>query len=49
MPNKRAKQRKQKRAALNKKLAREGRTAIQYKRWLDKEGGKPQNPYGIRR
>ena len=48
MPNKGAKQRKQKKAALNKKWKREGRTAVQHKRWLAKQP-KNQNPiYGRR-
>tara|TARA_B100001939_G_scaffold209322_1_gene179991 strand:- start:1656 stop:1826 length:171 start_codon:yes stop_codon:yes gene_type:complete len=48
MPNKSAKQRKQKKAALNKKWKREGRTAVQHKRWLAKQP-KNQNPiYGRR-
>ena len=41
MPNREAKDRKRKRIALNKKLAREGRTANQHKKWLEKEGDKP--------
>ena len=36
MPNRGAKDRKRKKAALNKKLAREGRTAVQHKKWLAK-------------
>ena len=36
MPNRDAKDRKRKRAALNKELARKGRTAKQYKKWLAK-------------
>jgi hypothetical protein len=48
MPNKAAKQRKQKRAALNKRWAKEGRTANQHKKWLEKEGDKPKNPFGRR-
>ena len=36
MPNKAAKQRKQKRAALNKKWAREGTTANQHKKYKAK-------------
>ena len=46
--DKRAKDRKKKRAALNKKLASEGRTAIQHKKWLAKQKDKPQR-FGIRR
>ena len=37
VPNKAAKQRKQKKAALNKKLSIEGRTSKQYKKWLKKK------------
>tara|TARA_B100001765_G_C19394835_1_gene289547 strand:+ start:608 stop:760 length:153 start_codon:yes stop_codon:yes gene_type:complete len=40
MPNSKAKDRKKKRAALNKKWAIEGRTAKQHKKWLAKEKGK---------
>ena len=36
MPNREAKSRKQKRQALNKKWAREGRTANQHKKWKAK-------------
>ena len=47
MPNKAAKQRKQKRALLNKKWAKEGRTANQHKKWLDKGGDtKTKNRFG---
>ena len=47
MPNRGAKDRKRKRIALNKKLAREGRTANQHKKWLEKEGDKPnKNRFG---
>ena len=47
MPNRDAKDRKRKRIALNKKLAREGRTANQHKKWLEKEGDKPnKNRFG---
>ena len=49
MPNREAKDRKRKRIALNKKLAREGRTANQHKKWLEKQGDKSQTPFGIRR
>ena len=48
MPNRGAKDRKKKRAALNKKLASEGRTANQYKKWLAKQKDKPQQ-FGLRR
>ena len=40
MPNTKAKDRKKKRAALNKKWATEGRTAVQHKKLLAKEKGK---------
>jgi hypothetical protein len=47
MPNKKAKDRKRKRAALNKKLKTEGRTAVQHKKWLAKGDNKiKNNPYG---
>ena len=36
MPNKNAKARKQNKAKLNAKFAREGRTANQYKKWKAK-------------
>ena len=42
MPNKSAKLRKQQRAKLNKKLSIEGRTANQYKKWLQKNSDKPK-------
>ena len=50
MPNSKAKDRKKKRAALNKKWATEGRTAVQHKKWLAKQKAKgPQTPvYGRR-
>ena len=50
MPNTKAKDRKRKKAALNKKWATEGRTAVQHKKWLAKEKTKgPQLPvYGRR-
>ncbi len=37
MPNRNAKSRKQKRQALNKKWATEGRTANQHKKWKAKQ------------
>tara|TARA_A100001011_G_C13648298_1_gene570616 strand:- start:386 stop:538 length:153 start_codon:yes stop_codon:yes gene_type:complete len=40
MPNRNAKDRKKKRAALNKKWASEGRTATQHKKWLLKQAEK---------
>ena len=46
MPNKASKQRKQKRLLLNKKWAREGRTAKQHKKWLANGGGQVINKYG---
>ena len=49
MHNKAAKMRKQNRLKLNKKWAKEGRTANQHKKWLAKEGNKPSNKFGIRR
>ena len=36
MPNSKAKDRKRKKVALNKKWATEGRTAVQHKKWLIK-------------
>ena len=49
MPNRDAKDRKRKRIATNKKLARQGRTAKQYNKWLEKQGDKNQTPFGTRR
>ncbi len=46
MPNKSAKLRKQNRLKLNKKWAREGRTANQHKKWLANGGGQVVNKYG---
>ena len=46
MPNRSAKDRKIKRSKLNEKWKAEGRTAIQHKKWLKKNKGKPLNPYG---
>ena len=40
MPSKKAKERKRKRAALNKKWSIEGRTANQHKKWLAKQAEK---------
>jgi len=46
MPNKSAKDRKRKRMLLNKKWKVEGRTAIQHKKWLEKNNNnQPANPY----
>jgi len=50
MPNRKAKDRKRKRMLLNKKLATEGRTAIQHKKYLAKQAAKgPQIPVWGRR
>ena len=46
MPNKKAKQKKQQRAKLNKKWAVEGRTANQHKKWLEKQSGQPISRFG---
>ena len=48
MPNRGAKDRKRKRIALNKKLAKQGRTAKQYKKYLAKKGTDKQPMYGRR-
>ena len=50
MPNRKAKDRKRKRMLLNKKLATEGRTAKQHKKWLakQKEKGSQMPIYGRR-
>ena len=40
MPNSKAKDRKRKKALLNKKWATEGRTANQHKKWLEKNKNK---------
>jgi hypothetical protein len=40
MPNSKAKQRKRKKALLNKKWSVEGRTAVQHKKWLAKQEDK---------
>ena len=48
MPNRNAKDRKQKRAKLNAKWAREGRTALQHKKWKEKNKGLNINKYGKR-
>lgn len=49
MPNSKAKARKQKRLKLNEKWKREGRTANQHKKWLEKNKDKNQTPvYGRR-
>ena len=46
MPSKKAKDRKRKKAALNKKWSVEGRTANQHKKWLEKNSGQPINKFG---
>ena len=49
MPNSKAKTRKQKRRQLNEKWKKEGRTAVQHKKWLEKNKDKSQTPvYGRR-
>ncbi len=50
MPNRNAKDRKRKRILTNKKLAKQGRTAIQYKKWLEKNESKNtrSNPFNKR-
>jgi len=45
VPNKAAKDRKRKRMLLNKKLAEQGRTKLQHKKWLKKNKNKSSNPY----
>tara|TARA_B100000029_G_scaffold492611_1_gene554090 strand:+ start:455 stop:598 length:144 start_codon:yes stop_codon:yes gene_type:complete len=45
MPNRKAKDRKQKRLKLNEKWKREGRTAKQHKKWLKKQEGNKINPF----
>ena len=47
MPNTKAKDRKRRKALLNKKWASEGRTANQHKKWLKKEKDKFLNRYEI--
>ena len=42
MPNRKAKDRKRKKALLNKKWATEGRTAKQHKNWLEKNKNKQE-------
>ena len=48
MPNRSAKDKKRKRALLNKKWATEGRTANQHKKWLAKQVGKKTTQWGSR-
>ena len=45
MPNKGAKERKRKRILTNKMLAKQGRTARQYKKWLEKNESKDKTGY----
>ncbi len=51
MPNSKAKQRKRKKALLNKKWSVEGRTAKQHKKWVSKQQEKKSSLpiYGVRR
>ena len=46
MPNRAAKDRKRKRMLLNKKWAREGRTATQHKKWILIGGKEIPKVYG---
>mgnify|MGYP003656532228 FL=1 len=46
MPNTAAKDRKRKRIMLNKKWSREGRTAIQHKKWIVNGGKQAPKVYG---
>ena len=47
MPNTKAKDRKRKKRMLNKKWATEGRTAVQHKKWLEKNKDNPmKNIFG---
>jgi len=48
MPNRDAKDRKQKRKKLNAKWAREGRTANQHKKWKAKNSQGQTTTFGIR-
>ena len=47
MPNRKAKDRKWKKRKLNEKWKKEGRTAKQHKKWLEKEKDKLLNRYEI--
>ena len=47
MPNRKAKDRKWKKHQLNEKWKKEGRTAKQHKKWLEKEKDKLLNRYEI--
>ena len=46
MPNRKAKDRKRRKALLNKKWASEGRTANQHKKWLEKNKNKQEIKWG---
>ena len=46
MPNSKAKLRKQKRQKLNEKWKREGRTAVQHKKWKAKQPTNQMPRYG---
>jgi|TARA_Y100000310_G_scaffold198795_1_gene198773 hypothetical protein len=46
MPNRKAKDRKQKRKELNEKWKKEGRTANQHKKWLAKQPKGKVSRYG---
>ena len=46
MPNRKAKDRKWKKRKLNEKWKKEGRTAAQHKKWLEKKKDKLLNPFG---
>jgi|TARA_B100000035_G_scaffold250285_1_gene219244 hypothetical protein len=48
MPNKKAKQKKQRRLALNKKWKQEGRTSNQHKKWKKKNPNTKKSIYGRR-
>lgn len=48
MPNKKAKTKKQQRAKINKQLKKQGRTAKQYKKRLEKEPDNKTSVYGRR-
>ena len=47
MPNREAKSKKWKKRRLNEKWKKEGRTAKQHKKWLEKEKDKLLNRYEI--
>ncbi len=48
MPNKKAKLRKQQKARINKQLNKQGRTAKQYKKWLEDQPKNQVPVYGRR-